>query len=466
LIGLSGPFLRRNFKKRRAAIIRKRNIVFSIFIAGIIGFTTFVDSGHAEFDWKHFAGIELHILLDRHPWQAAIEPLIPDFEALTGMKVHLDIYPEDWSQAKRTVEMAAKVTKIDVTMLIMAQEGRRYKKEGWGIPLEAFISDPTLTHPDYDVDDFLRGAWVSAQVEGTQVGIPITMEIQPMFFYRKDFLKKYGIPRPKTLEELSIAAKKLTLDTDADGNTDIHGIAMRGKKAAATSVWAAFLHSYGGEWLDANRAPTIDAPAAIAAFEMYGRLLRESGPPNSTGNDWYEVVSFMSQGKAAFACDASLFYATFENPKKSLVAGKIGYGVLPAGPNGSVPSAVVWSLMIPHLSKNPKAAWMFIQWATSKDTVLRLLKKRITGGRASSWSDSKIQNMYPADFIEAFQEGAKMASPLWNPPVIATTEVREVIGEVIVDSILGNHVNSAAQKATEKIKKIMKKTEPDRSARQ
>jgi multiple sugar transport system substrate-binding protein len=362
--------------------------------------------------------------------------------------------------------MAAKVTNIDVTMIIMAQEGRRYRKEGWGIPLEGFISDPTLTHPDYDIEDFLKGAWVSAQVEGTQIGIPITMEIQPMFFYRKDLLKEYNIPYPKTLEELVIAAKKLTLDTDGDGNRDIHGIAMRGKKAAATSVWAAFLHSYGGEWLDANRTPTIDTPEAIAAFEMYGKLLRETGPPNSTGNDWYEVVSFMSQGKAAFACDASLFYATFENPKKSQVAGKIGYGVMPAGPNGSVPSAVVWSLMIPHLSKNPKAAWMFIQWATSKDIVLRLLKNRITGGRASSWSDPKIQNMYPADFIKAFQEGASIASSLWNPPVNATTEVREIIGEVIVDSIHGNNVTSAAQKATEQITKIMKETEADQSAKQ
>ncbi|MBW2153506.1 MAG: sugar ABC transporter substrate-binding protein [Deltaproteobacteria bacterium] len=430
-------------------------------VAAFLFISSFITAGHAEFNWKRCAGVELRVLLNRHPWQEAIQPLIPQFEALTGIKVHLDIYPEDWFQAKRTVELASNVAKIDVTILIMAQEGQRHMDEGWAIPLEKFISDPNLTNPNYDTGDFLKGAWEAAQVEGKQIGIPITMEIQPMFFFRKDLLKKYRVAYPKTMEELVDAAKKLTLDTDGDGRIDIHGIAMRGKKAAATSVWAAFLHSYGGEWLDANRNPVIDSPEAIAAFEMYGRLLRESGPANSIENDWYEVVSLVSHGKAAFACDASLFCTTFENPKKSKVAGKIGYGILPAGPKGSVPSAVVWSLIIPHLSKNPEAAWLFIQWATSKETALRLLKKRVTGGRASSWNDPEIAKLYPQDFIEAFREGAMLASSHWNPPVNSVNKVRDLVGEVIVDAILGKDVKNSARKAALQIRKILEVTKAD-----
>jgi multiple sugar transport system substrate-binding protein len=285
------------------------------------------------------------------------------------------------------------------------------------------------------------------------------MEVHPTLFYRKDLLEEHGIAVPQTMEELAEAAKKLTLDTDNDGKIDIYGIAMRGKRAAATSVWAAFLHSYGGDWLDADRNPAIDSPEAIAAFEAYGQLLKESGPPGSTGNHWYEVVSFMSQGKVAFACDASLFYATFEDPEKSQVVGKVGYSVLPAGPKGRVPSTVVWSLTIPYLSEHPEAAWMFIQWATSKDIALQLLKKKIAGGRTSPWQDAEVKEMFPSDFIEAFQEGAKVASPVWNPPVVAATEIRDVIGAVIVDAILGKEVEDAAKKAAEQMKQIMETTE-------
>ena len=411
-----------------------------------------LEASFAEFNWRQFAGTELHILLIQHPWQEAIEPLIPEFEKLTGMKTHVDIYPADWFRAKRTVEMAAKVAEIDVTMPILAREGERYKKAGWVSPLGDFLSNPNLTNSEYTPTDFLKGAWESSQVEGSQIGIPITLEIQPLFFYRKDLLEKFNIPVPKTLEELAIAAKKLTLDTNGDGNIDIYGITMRGKKAAATSVWSAFLHSYGGRWVDANRNPAIHFPAAIAAFEMYGKLLRESGPPDSTSYNWYEVVSLMSQGKAAFACDASLFCTTFEDPKKSMVAGKVGYDVMPAGPEGSIPNAVVWSLVIPHLSKNATASWMFIQWATSKGIVLRLLKKRIAGGRASSWSDPEVAKLYPKDFIEAFKQGARMASSHWYPPFHDAAEARDIIGKVIVDSINGEDVVQSAQIATEQIR--------------
>ncbi|MBD3306251.1 extracellular solute-binding protein, partial [candidate division KSB3 bacterium] len=414
----------------------------------------------AEFNWRKFEGTELRVLLNRHPWQENIEPFVPEFEELTGMKVFVEVYPEDQFRAKRTVEMASGVANIDVTMMIMAQEGRKYKQAGWVIPLEELIANPDATNPDYDVDDFLKGAWEAAQVEGTQVGVPVTMEVHPMLFYRKDLLEEHGIAVPQTMEELEAAAKKLMLDTDNDGKTDIYGIGMRGKRAAATSVWAAFLHSYGGDWLDENREPAIDSPEAIAAFDVYGRLLREAGPPGSTGNHWYEVVSLMSQGKVAFACDASLFFATYEDPEKSQVVGKVGYGVIPEGPAGRVPSTVVWSVFIPYLSQNPEAAWMFIQWATSKEMETRFIKERVPGGRMSPWQDPEVQELYPSDFIKSFQEGAEIASSVWNPPVVAATEIRDVIGAVIVDSILGEDVAASAKKAAEQMKQIMEATEP------
>lgn len=439
--------------------MQAKKISVLVLVATLFVTMVAVSASFAEFNWRKFEGTELRILLNRHPWQEAIEPLIPEFEELTGMKVYAEVYPEDQFRAKRTVEMASKVAKIDVSMMIMAQEGRKYQKAGWVNPLEKFISDPNLTNPDFDVDDFLKGAWEAAQVEGTQVGVPVTMEVHPTLFYRKDLLEEHNVAVPQTMEELAEAAKKLTLDTNNDGKTDIYGITMRGKRAAATSVWAAFLHSYGGDWLDENRNPAIDSPEAIAAFEMYGRLLRESGPPGSTGNHWYEVVSSMSQGKVAFACDASLFYATIEDPEKSQVVGKVGYSVLPAGPKGRVPSTVVWSIFIPYLSENPEAAWMFIQWATSKDVSLRLLRNKVAGGRISPWGDAEVKAMFPADFIEAFQEGAEIASSVWNPPVVAATEVRDVIGAVIVDAILGEDVASSAKKAAEQMKKIMESTE-------
>ena len=125
---------------------------------------------------------------------------------------------------------------------------------------------------------------------------------------------------------------------------------------------------------------------------------------------------------------------------------------MPAGPEGSIPSAVVWSLVIPYLSKKASAAWLFIQWATRKEIVLKLLKKRVTGARASSWDDPAVAKLYPRDFITAFKQAANQASPQWYPPFRDGEKVRDIIGNVIVDSITGKDVALSAQKASDLIK--------------
>ena len=74
------------------------------FVAGFITimFTTSVVNSadlsnytNANIDWKQFQGESVTVLLSKHPWQEQIEPLIPEFEELTGMKVKLKLLPEN-----------------------------------------------------------------------------------------------------------------------------------------------------------------------------------------------------------------------------------------------------------------------------------------------------------------------------------------------------------------------------------
>ena len=59
------------------------------------------------FDWKAFRGEEIKILANRHPWTDLITTHIDEFEKLTGIRVELDVYPEDQFRTKRTVELVA-----------------------------------------------------------------------------------------------------------------------------------------------------------------------------------------------------------------------------------------------------------------------------------------------------------------------------------------------------------------------
>ncbi len=43
----------------------------------------------AKIDWKQFQGTTLNLFFVKHPWQSAIEPLLPQFEKLTGIKLNV-----------------------------------------------------------------------------------------------------------------------------------------------------------------------------------------------------------------------------------------------------------------------------------------------------------------------------------------------------------------------------------------
>ena len=43
-----------------------------------------------EFDWRQFEGQEIRFLMNQHPFTDFIEPLVPEFEELTGIDVTLE----------------------------------------------------------------------------------------------------------------------------------------------------------------------------------------------------------------------------------------------------------------------------------------------------------------------------------------------------------------------------------------
>jgi multiple sugar transport system substrate-binding protein len=46
-----------------------------------------------QFDWQQAKGTQLRVLMNKHPWQGAIEPHLKEFEALTGIKLIAEVYP-------------------------------------------------------------------------------------------------------------------------------------------------------------------------------------------------------------------------------------------------------------------------------------------------------------------------------------------------------------------------------------
>jgi multiple sugar transport system substrate-binding protein len=404
-----------------------------------------------RFNWKASEGARVRFLANKHPWVDLIRPVIAEFEKLSGVQVEMSVYPEDQFRTKLTIELLSGTSEVDAFMIMPGQDLARYTQSGWLEPLNGYLGSKSLLWPEYDAADLFESALQAGARQGKNYTIPIQLETS-LLAYNRDILSRYGVEVPRTMEELLEAARKVY---EGSGGR-IFGITLRGKKAAATSQWVDFLHSYGGAWLSADGASAVDSPAAIAATRMYGDLLRMYGPKSAPSNSWYESISVFMQGKAAMTYDASVFKAEYENPKTSAVAGRVGYAVIPAGPAGSIPHVSTWSLALYSKSRRKAAAWLFIQWATSREMGLKALLTGVPSARHSAWdSPSFKRGDATPQWTAASLESYKLASTEWNPPVVPVSECRDAVGNAIVAAILGEDVPDALGRAAAQMNRII-----------
>lgn len=287
-----------------------------LFIITVISFVLVLGIQMAALGESPYEGTTLRLLFNRHVWQEFIEKKIPEFEKATGIKLVVEVFPEDQFRAKRLIEVTSGIADLDVFMIMPGQAGLHYATEGWTYPLDDFINNPEMTPPEWDFNDFFGGLKQGGNFSGKQHSISIQSETS-LLAYRKDLLSENGIDVPQTMKELEAAAQKLNLDYDGDGKIDLHGITLRGRRAAATSQFVDFLYTFGGAWKDAEGNWALGKPEAIQAFNFYGKLLREYGPPGATDIHWYESTSYFMTGKAAMIYDANNFNILYEDPENT-----------------------------------------------------------------------------------------------------------------------------------------------------
>lgn len=408
-----------------------------------------------KFDWRQHAGQSVGVALAKQPWSDFITPLIPEFERLTGIKVRLEVLPEDQNRQKLAIAFAAGRGDVDVFGSQRHQEGAKYHAAKWYESLRPLAENSKLTAPEFDFADFAPQALNDATIAGDVIGIPLYSELQVMV-YRKDLLKEAGLAVPNSLDDLEQAAKRLTQKDKGQ-----YGICMRGKGAATTTIYSGYLHGLGGSWADAAGNPAINTPAAIKAFDYYGRLAREYGPPGVENYHWLQCQNLMASGKAAFWTDSNIFYATLLDPTKSVVADKFGFAMFPEGPAGRMPAGGGWFLSIYSKSRNKGPAWHFIQWAVSKENALQAQLAAIPTGRVSAWrAEAFKQSDKAPELTQATLDSLNLKStPSWGPPFVAVGEIRDVIGAVVITAIQGGDIKAAADKAVTQIQAIRQKTE-------
>jgi multiple sugar transport system substrate-binding protein len=194
--------------------------------------------------------------------------------------------------------------------------------------------------------------------DGERYAFPITSEAVTLFI-NSDALAAKNLSVPQTFDELLAIAK-------AAKTNDMSGIAMRAQAGGNSSPAAmSFVFSYGGTMVKDNKA-AFASPEAIAAIEMYGRLLSQAGPVSVGNYEWYHVLNDFVQGRTAMAIDSSVLARDISDPAKSRVAKQAAFAAFPhVKGRAAVPFMSHWQACINAKSRNKRAAFLFLVWATS-----------------------------------------------------------------------------------------------------
>jgi ABC-type glycerol-3-phosphate transport system substrate-binding protein len=400
----------------------------------------------AKIDWKQFEGEEISIVFNVHPWHEAIEPFIPEFEALTGIKVKLVKLPTTQYMTKVPADLTAGTFAFDVYMT-QYYDAPKYVLEHWTADLEPFLKDPKLTDPKwYDYEDFFPAAQDISVSGGRYFDrIAITAEVS-VLIYREDIYNELGLSIPKTIDDLIENAKTIS------DQTKIAGITLRGGQYLWWPLYG-YVASYGGGYFDKNFKPIINTPESKKGIEAYVELAKYT-PRGVTSYDWDEINTAMLSGQAAMFCDSSVIYSRLIDPELSKVVGKIKMAPFPEGPDGRRPHSHYWSLSVAGNSEHKEAGWFFIQWVTSKYIMYRAGLKGVLAPRDSIWNEPKFKSQFTPDFADSIQvslQGAIISTP--HPRLF---EMLDVLRAEVQEVILGqNDIDAAVEFTEEEWKKMV-----------
>jgi len=386
-----------------------------------------------------FAGTELRLIFANHPWNNAIQQLLPQFEAASGITLRVESYFEDQLSQRLQIGLTSGTTQADAFMFRPLQEGKLFASNGWVEDLSEYVTRDA----EWNWEDFQTATRSTVTFDDFLYGIPIVTE-REMLYYRADIFEENGLEPPATLEELEAIAAQLN-----NPDEEFYGVVIRGRRSPAVTQFSSFLYSFGGDWIVDGQSG-LDSPEALEAYTYYGNLLRNYGPPGTVNMSWPEALAIFQQGKAAMWIDADVFYANVIDSTQSVVADSVGFAPFPEGPAGANQYNVTsWALGMNAGSPNKDAAWEFIKWATSAPVVLELQQRGTPGARQSVWDSPEGLSGFPADYAEVVQLQSARGVGYDRPTVIRVGEARDIVGAPIVTAIEGGDVEAAVREAHE-----------------
>jgi multiple sugar transport system substrate-binding protein len=215
-----------------------------------------------------------------------------------------------------------------------------------------------------DREDFLAADLEAGTYNGRLYRIPSFTDAG-LLYYRTDLVPH----APETFQDLVRAASQAQ-------TADRSGYLWQGKQyEGLVTNYLEILWGYGGEWISSDRQVFLDHPEALDALRFLKSSIGTISPRGVTTYTEEETRNLFQRGRGVFLRNWFYVWALLGQPD-SEVKGRVGFIPMVHGPNGKSAATVGgWGFAISRMSRNPDAAWAFIQFATRPEQLEELYAK-------------------------------------------------------------------------------------------
>lgn len=349
---------------------------------------------------SRFKGTKIRFVSEPTPPTVVASLLARDeFMANTGIDVEIDILPLEQVLQKVAADTRDKLGAHDLY----------YVDQSWAAlfigdtiePRDYYARKRDLALPDFDWDDFARPLVRGVSTyKDRLIGIPFDIPIF-ILMYRRDLFEKHRLAVPTTMAGYLAAVKALD---EAERGNGIRGTTgqLKAGHYSLNCDWTAWLWANGGSVFGKDELFAGGDEDGMRGLAYMLDLVKHM-PPAATAWTWDGQSQSLSQGNAAMAISWGEIFPGFDG-KDSKVVGLMEAARPPAEVRLRSTDQAGFQ-EVPHIghqggssiclskhSKNPDAAWIFMQWLCSKDVAARsaILGSGGAAVRNSTYKDPRV----------------------------------------------------------------------------
>ncbi|MBE3142743.1 MAG: extracellular solute-binding protein [Planctomycetes bacterium] len=209
----------------------------------------------------------------------------------------------------------------------------------------------------------------SVGYRGKSYGVP-TQSVTWALWVRQDRLDQEGLSAPVKWSDMLVAASKLTVDQNGDGNPEYYGLSLPYSTISQTTEYFV-AHLWLNDWylFDEKLQSALAAPRAIEAMEYY-RKLKQYTPPSMATVNYAELGQSYGTGLSSMVFYPGRITEHIERNKPEI--GNVTRAVAP--PYNRAKATWIWPKMyvIPKSAKNPELAEEYVNFLMKTENIAAL----------------------------------------------------------------------------------------------